>query len=320
MKIIHKKTFAFVSIFILSMAFVLVWYFKDEKKNLNAQPKESKKLGIDQKIKFTQLPGKIIFQSDRDGDEEIFIMNPQGQGLIKLTDNNAFDGYPVWSNDGNKIAFESNRGGNFQIYVMDHDGKNKVKITNGSFDNRYPSWSPDGKKIAYQSKRNKGLEIYVMDLEKKKEMMLTDAWYRSALPNWSPDGKKITFTANKLGWGIYVMNRDGSDIRALDTKGGSCRSHWSPDGRKIAYVSQKADKKGDIWIVNQDGSNKHRLTTDFNNYDYYPSWSKDGKWIVYANTSHKQKGNWELRIINVESGKSKQITCDPAQDKFPDWH
>ena len=78
MKIINKKKCAFALFFILSMTIALVWYFKDEKKDLNAQPKESKKLGIDQKTKFTQLPGKIIFQSDRDGDEEIFIMNPQG--------------------------------------------------------------------------------------------------------------------------------------------------------------------------------------------------------------------------------------------------
>jgi len=282
----------------------LVWYFKDEKKDLNAQPKESKELEIGQKIKFTQLQGKIIFQSDRDGDPEIYLMNPQGQGLIKLTDNNVFDGYPVWSHDGSKIAFESNRDGNFQIYIMDRDGKNQVKITHGSFDNRGPSWSPDGKKIAYQSKRNSGLEIYVMDLEKKKEMMLTDAWHRSALPNWSPDGKKITFTANKLHyWGVYVMNRNGSNIQALDTKGGSCRSHWSPDGRKIAYVSQKADKKGDIWIVNQDGSNKHRLTTDSHNYDYYPSWSQmvNGLFMLILLTNGKGIGSYGLLMLKVDN-------------------
>ena len=320
MNIVHKKRFAFAIIFVLTITIALVWYFKGEEKDLNAHPKESKKLRIGKEVKFAQLSGKIIFQSDRDGDEEIYIMSPQGQGLMKLTNNNVFDGYPVWSNDGRKIAFESNRSGNFQIYVMDRNGKKQVKITHGSFDNRYPAWSPDGKKIAYQSKRNSGLEIYVMDLEKKKEVMLTNAWYRSGLPDWSPDGKRIAFTANKLGWGVYVMNEDGSDIRALDTKGGSCRPHWSPDGEKIAYVSQKADKKGDIWIMNHDGLNKYRLTTDSDDYDYYPSWSPDGKWIVYANSSHKQKGNWELYIINVKSRVFTQITSHPAQDKFPDWH
>jgi Tol biopolymer transport system component len=322
MKILHKKRYAFALIAILSVAIAVVWYVNYAHKDLNAEVKEPKELGANRKITFSQLSGKIVFQSDRDGDEEIYITNPQGQGLIKLTDNKFFDGYPVWSYDGSKIAFESNREGNFQIYVMDADGKHQHQITHGPYHNRVPTWSPDGKMVAYTSKRDGSRrEIYVMDLEKKKEMRLTNARYRSALPNWSPNGKKIAFTADKLhGWGIYVMNRDGSDLKALDTKGGSCRPDWSPDGSKIAYVSQEADNKGDIWIINPDGSNKQRLTTDSHNYDYCPSWSPDGKWIVYANTSHKRKGNWELRIINVGSRESKQITYHPAQDKYPDWH
>jgi Tol biopolymer transport system component len=269
---------------------------------------------------FSDLSGKIVFQSNRDGDEEIYTMNPKGEELVQLTSNKASDGYPVWSWDGIRIAFESNRDGSFQIYTMDREGKSQVKITGGPFENRYPAWSPDGKAIAYQSKRKGREQIVVMELEHKKEKTLTDAWFKCGLPNWSPDGKTIAFTANKLlGWGVYIMQKDGSNIVALDTEGGSCRPKWSKDGTMIAYVSQKADKKGDIWIMGRGGSGKKRLTTDSDNFDYYPSWSSDGNWIVYANTSHKEKGNWEIRIINVASGESRQITNHPAQDVFPDW-
>ena len=321
MKGLYKKSLYLALFFILSLAVAFILYFKTGIGDSTTKADKSEIMVSSQNLSTIELKGKIIFQSDRDGDKEIYIMNSDGSWLKKLTDNNAFDGYPVWSLDGHKIAFESNRDGAFQIYIMDHDGNNQVRVTGGNYNNRFPSWSPDGKKIAYQSKRDNGLEIYVIDLKKKKEKMLTKAWYRSGLPDWSPDGNKIAFTANKLlGWGVYVMGKDGTNIKALDTKGGSCRPHWSPDGKKIAYVSQKADGKGDIWIMKADGSTKRRLTSDSHNYDYYPSWSPDGKWIVYANTSHKKKGNWELRIINVESGKSKQITSDPAQDKFPDWH
>lgn len=307
--------------FLLTMIITSGWYFDTELRDLAAKTKNSETMATDQKLSAIKLTGKIIFQSNRDGDEEIYVMNPDGSRLIKLTDNNAFDGYPVWSPDGREIAFESNRDHNFQIYIMDYDGKNQVRVTDGPFNSRFPSWSPDGKKIAYESKRDKGQEIYVMNLESKEEKMLTDAWYRSGLPNWSPDGNKIAFTANKLlGWGVYVVDRDGSDIKPLDTKGGSCRPHWSPEGKKIAYVSSKADRKGDIWLMNADGSDKRRLTTDSHKYDYYPSWSPDGKWIVYANSSDKKRGNWELRIIDIISGDSIQITHHPAQDKFPDWH
>ncbi|HEA65632.1 MAG TPA: hypothetical protein ENI07_02245 [Desulfobacterales bacterium] len=320
-EILTKKPWILISFLFLVCFSLFLWYLNDQKKNVAANDKNDKTDKAIQKEMVFEPEGRITFQSDRDGDADIYIMDPQGKGIIKLTDNNAFDGYPKWSRDGKKISFESNRSGSFQIYIMDSNGKNQKKVTDGRFNNRYPNLSPDGKKVAYQSRRKNGEQIYVMDLETKKESALTNSWYKSGLPNWSSDGKKVAFTANKLfGWGVYIMDRDGSNIRALDTKGGSCRPHWSKDGKRIAYVSQEADKKGDIWLINPDGSEKKRLTTDSVNYDYYPSWSRDGKWIVYANTSHKKKGNWEIRIINVINGQSKQITHHPAQDKFPDWY
>jgi TolB protein len=267
------------------------------------------------------LSGKITFQSDRDGDEEVYIMNPKGEEILQLTSNTSFDGYPVWSADGTKIAFESNRDGSFQIYAMNQDGTHQIKISRGPFENRYPSWSPDGKTILYQSKRKNGDQIYAMDLENKMERPITDSWYKSGLPSWSPDGKSIAFTANKFfGWGVYIMEKDGSDVRPLDTEGGSCRPRWKRDSSLMAYVSQKGDNKGDIWIMNRNGKEKKRLTMDSQTYDYFPSWNSNGKWIVYSSTNDKEKGNWEIRVINVESGESKQITAHPAQDVYPDWH
>jgi len=315
-----KIGFGFTLI-VLSLISAWILYFNINKLKVRAEPEKKPICETEKSTGFSELFGRIIFQSNRDGDEEIYVMNPKGEEIVQLTSNNAFDGYPVWSMDGARIAFESNRNGSFQIYTMDQDGKNQMRITGGLFENRYPSWSPDGKFIAYQSKRKNGEQIYAMDLERKNEQTITHAWYKCGLPNWSPDGKKIAFTANKLiGWGVYIMDRDGSNVEALDTESGACRPHWSKDGKYIAYVSQKADNKGDIWIINPDGSGKRRMTTDSMNFDYYPSWSPDGKWIVYANTSHKQKGNWEIRIIHVATGESKQITNHSAQDMYPDWH
>ncbi|MGB7297589.1 MAG: hypothetical protein WBC70_18585 [Candidatus Aminicenantales bacterium] len=316
---IQRAWFVLASLILCLIIFSLL-YLRTRSADVGAEPEKDNRVQPAGTPAFPVLNGKIVFQSDRDGDEEIYVMDPQGDTIEQLTDNSAADEYPVWSKDGKKICFESDRDGTYQIFIMDKDGKNQVQVTTGRYENRYPTWSPDGKKIAYQSKRPNVEQIYELDLESKIESALTNAWYRSALPHWSPDGKKIAFTVNKLlGWGVYIMDGDGSNIKALDTKGGACRPHWSKDGKKIAYVSGKADNKGDIWIMNPDGSEKKRLTTDSQNYDYYPSWSADGKWIVYANTSHKQKGNWEIRIINVLTGESKQITDHPAQDHFPDW-
>ena len=59
---------------------------------------------------------QIVFQTSRDGNNEIYVMNPDGTGLQRLTTNLARDVNPAWSPDGTKIAFESDRTGNDEIF------------------------------------------------------------------------------------------------------------------------------------------------------------------------------------------------------------
>src|SRR5918993_4906550 len=73
---------------------------------------------------FPGQNGKIAFDSTRDGgNEEIYTMNPNGQGVDPLTNNPKVDSDAAWSPDGNKIAFESARGGNSEIYTMNPNGQ-----------------------------------------------------------------------------------------------------------------------------------------------------------------------------------------------------
>ncbi len=65
---------------------------------------------------------KIAFQSTRDGNDEIYIMNTDGSGQTNLTNNPAIDNLPTYSPDGIKIAFQSTRDGNDEIYIMNTDG------------------------------------------------------------------------------------------------------------------------------------------------------------------------------------------------------
>jgi Tol biopolymer transport system component len=71
---------------------------------------------------------KIAFISTHDGDPEIFVMNANGTGLMKLTDNTAVDAAPSWSPDGSKIVFTSDRSGSFELYSMNSDGSQQQMI------------------------------------------------------------------------------------------------------------------------------------------------------------------------------------------------
>jgi len=92
--------------------------------------------------KETHEQSRIAFDSDRDGNLEVYVMNADGSGQKKLANNSADDWNPFWSPDGKKIAFTSDRDGNWEIYVMNADGSGQKKLTNNSADDWEPSWSP----------------------------------------------------------------------------------------------------------------------------------------------------------------------------------
>jgi TolB protein len=268
------------------------------------------------------LSGKIVFQSDRDGDWEIYAMNVDGSNLVQLTQNLAADEYPVWSPDGTQIAFKSDRSGDVEVYVMNADGTEQRAVTNHPARDEDPAWSPDGDWLIFQSTRESNIELFFIRPDGTGLKRFTRTLGKNALAAWSPDGQHIAYTGNRyLGWDVYVTNLDKTRDERITTGDGACRPDWSPDGQKIAYVSGEDSKKTNIWIINPDGSDRWNLTRDTGNYNYYPAWSPDGNHLVYARSPEKEGANWELYVIATD-GKQQpiQLTDHPDQDKFPDWH
>ena len=148
---------------------------------------------------------KIAFVSDRDGDNEIYVMDADGSNVTQLTVNGVADTEPDWSPDGTKIAFLSLRDGQAEIYVMDADGSNQTRLTDNSTIDAQPNWSPDGTKIAFQSYRDGNDEIYVMDADGSNQTRVIVNGASEAHPDWSPDGTKIAFQSDRDGNNeIYV--------------------------------------------------------------------------------------------------------------------
>ncbi len=110
----------------------------------------------------------IAFSSDRDGDNEIYVLNARPRVVqfspVQLTDNSDDDRDPSWSPDNSMIAFTSGRDGDYEIYVMSFDGSGVIQLTDNSDDDRLPAWSPDGSRIAFHSDRDGDNEIYVMNV------------------------------------------------------------------------------------------------------------------------------------------------------------
>jgi Tol biopolymer transport system component len=271
------------------------------------------------------IEGKIAFHSNSDGDNEIYLITKTD--IKKLTDNSWDDEYPVWSPDGNKIAFTSNREGNYNIFLMKADGSGITRLTSSSDDETYPAWFPDGKSIAYLRETKKFLRkqsiIYHLDLETKESKRLIPRYNKNhGIPDVSPAGHLLTFTGKRMiGWDVAVYDIKKKTTKWLIEGGKSCRARFSKDGKKLAYVSTKEDGKGEIWLMNPDGTEKLRLTEQDETYDYFPSWSPDNKFIVF-NSSHQHdiNGDWKLCIIEVQTRKVMILYDSPGSDVFPDWH
>ncbi|TLX75435.1 MAG: hypothetical protein E6L05_02355 [Thaumarchaeota archaeon] len=93
---------------------------------------------------FPGTNGKIAFDSDRTGTEQIFVMNADGSGQTNLSNNAFFDASPSWSPDGTKISFHHGNsfGGSSQIFVMNADGSGQINLSNNAFNDNLPDWGP----------------------------------------------------------------------------------------------------------------------------------------------------------------------------------
>lgn len=266
---------------------------------------------------FPGLNGKIAFTSDRDGNREIYIMNPDGTEQTNLTNHPSSDSRPAWSADGTRIAFVSDRTGISELFVMNADGGDLRSLT--QFGAGSPSWSPDGTKIAFV----RNLDIYVLTIGLSPPANLTAGGFPPPMdmqPAWSPDGSQIAFVSNRLdrvrpSFDLYVMDTDGAletGPLALD----AFTPNWSPDGSKIAFKTAPigGPPTAGISVVAADGGTSINLT-NFSG-DCCPAWSPDGTEIAFESTRDSTS---DIYVMNADGSGQTNLTNNPATDYGPDW-
>jgi len=273
---------------------------------------------------------KIVFVSQRDGDNELYAMDliiEEGVGLeksnlTKLTDNNASDTYPAWSPDGSKLAYQSDLDGDYDIYFMDMNRRITALTFNTGFDSS-PAWSPDGSQIAYHSSIDGDRDIYLMTANGQMLKNLTDNDdIQDYSPTWSPDGSQIAFYSDRDGvFEIYVMDADGGNVKRLTFIGGEDPA-WSPDGTKVVFASCKDEtsdsrKQCDIYTVTTDSSHSIEcLLCDPSVSDMRPTWSPDGSMILFDSN---RGGSWDVFVMDADGGHLQALTTNDAWDGIAIW-
>jgi TolB protein len=189
----------------------------------------------------------------------------------------SFNASPTFSPDGSQIAFARNATpGNIEIFIADRQGGNLRRITNSRGIDTNPAWSPAGRQIAFTSDRNGSPQIYTMDVEGTNVRRVSSSGRYNDGAAWSPDGKRIAY-AQRAGierFDIVVVDVITGEGRQLTTGPGSHETPtFSPDGLKIAFAAKYGSgvDATQIYVMDDDGSNVHRLTSEGNNFS--PSWS-----------------------------------------------
>jgi TolB protein len=270
----------------------------------------------------------IVFHSDRDGDDDIYVMRDDGSELQRLTNEPGRDYEPSVAPDGT-IVFVSDRvgGGSAQLYLMDPDGSNVRRLTfSAGSDNRviddYPRWSPDGDAVVFQrtmvpDEGPSDADIWMIDVATGDETQLTDTpddW--DSTPSFTADGTAVLFESNRSGnYEIYRLDLDTDEITQLtDTDANNYEAKPSPDGEHIVFSSNR-DGAFHVYVMDITGENVRRLTSGEGD-NRCPHVSPDGERVSFYSN---RDGDEDIFVIDFDGENEVRLTDAPGNDQIPSW-
>ena len=199
---------------------------------------------------------RIAFTGIVDGNRDIYTIDRNGGGLLRLTTTDAADDEAAWSPDGSKIAFRSTRTGMAEVWVMNADGSDQRKLTGpeeGWYVNREsfaPAWSPNSQQIAYVQREDGNADIWIMNADGTGQRPLTSETSHDSDPAWSADGDYVTFRRAQGAHVIFVsVSAENGMTRGdlVQPTNGRAPS-YSPDGKWMAYTETGAEPASPLMV------------------------------------------------------------------------
>jgi len=220
---------------------------------------------------------------------------------------------PAFSRDGNQVAFAlCGRPDNSGIYTTMVGGEKSLRLTSSS-DDCCPKWSPDGRQVAFSRPSDQGVAIYVIPAFGGTEHRVYTG-PASSFPqslDWSPDGKVLAFSesqADKTHTWIALLSLVDSTTRRLTSPSDQELDYgpaFSPDGSTVAFVRGiVAGVVSDLYVVPLTGGEPKRLTFDRHPIADQPSWSPDGREIVFSSA---RGGLFSLWRVSASGGTPRPV-------------
>jgi tol-pal system beta propeller repeat protein TolB len=225
--------------------------------------------------------------------------------------------HPSFSPDGSFIVFESSANSFRDLYRVNRDGSGLVRLTDAPHGSFEPQVSPDGQRIVFASSRDGNAEIYVMAADGSDPTRLTESREDDTRPGWLPDGRIAwlhQMGASKLLW---RMNADGTQAHVVRRRTTPTIDHdWvvSPDGQRIAITMQSSPRELDLVLF--DVASKESTVVGGPGVDEMPTFSPDGRWLVWTGN---QSGDPELWIARADGTEPRVLSPRPGPDWLPRW-
>ena len=271
------------------------------------------------------LPGicetKIYFVSSRSGSKEIWVMDYDGMNQHQLTHLGTVSLSPRVSPDGSRVAFSSLGKNGWSIRMYSNDLGRMVAFPAWGGTTLSPAWSSDGSKLAFSSARTGDPEIYISDASGAGARRITAFRGPDVSPVWNPK------TNSQLAWvsgrtklpQIYIMDSDGANVMRMTDGGYASAPSWSPNGQFLAFAWNRSYGPGapggeDIYIMDIASKRWTQLTHGEGANDF-PSWSPDGRHIVFQ---REENGHTELWMMLADGTDEQQLTHG-GQNSMPNW-
>jgi Tol biopolymer transport system component len=239
---------------------------------------------------------------------EIVLADSSGGGERRLTRPWCFN--PAYSPEGSRIVCDVTE----PIVITIVNARNGSRVAETPDCCYRPTWSPDGRQIAYSSfgtydpKRGyvgpSGVFVMNADATHRRLIARKSVDDNGTPPAWSSRGA-IAFISDGAIWTVSVSGKGLHRLVPADGRGMRGLA-WSPDGAKLAFGHGDGDYE--VFVVNEDGSGVENLTDNEKIQDEWPSWSPDGRAIVFV--SDRDDGVDQVFAMRVDGSGETQITND----------
>ncbi len=260
---------------------------------------------------------RICFSRGSGDRRDLYVIDYDGENLLRVTANRTLNLCPSWSPDGMQVAFTSYRRGQQALFALDtRTGKVRQVIAVAGL-NLGADWHPDGDELVLSLSHSGSPEIYRISPQGELLHRLTVSPAIEISPCWDPAGRDIVFTSDRTGTPqLYIMDSDGAGRRRLTFEGRyNDSAMWSPNGENIVYACRQGNVT-QLVLIAVTGENRRVLTDRSWRNSEDPSWAPDGRHIVFASD---RTGVFKLYVMDVVDGDWRQLTAGGDPDITPDW-